>query len=101
MTLMANCRSFVHCFSAVEDPRVERSRLHPLINILVISVCAVICGAEGWDDIVEFARAKHDWFAERLDLTNGIPCADTFRRVFERLDPQCFATCFLEWTRSL
>jgi len=71
------------------DPRVERTRLHHLIDILAIAICGVICGAEGWDDFVSFGRAKQEWLEEKLglELPAGIPSADTFRRVFARLDP--------------
>lgn len=85
------------------DPRVERTRLHPLIDILTIAICAVICGAEGWDDFVSFGRAKQDWLQEKLELElpAGIPSADTFRRVFARLDPQALQACFRLWTQQL
>jgi predicted transposase YbfD/YdcC len=90
-------------FADLPDPRVERTRLHKLIDILSIAVCAVICGAEGWDDFVAFGRAKQDWLKERLglQLPSGIPSADTSRRVFARLDPQALQTCFRNWTRLL
>ena len=82
-------------------PRVERTRLHSLHDILVIALCAVLCGAESWDDCVEFAHAKREWLASRLRLENGIPCADTFRRVFARLDPEAFTAGFLRWTQAV
>lgn len=85
------------------DPRVERTRLHHLIDILAIAICAVICGAEGWDDFVSFGRAKQEWLQEKLglELPAGIPSADTFRRVFARLDPQALQICFRLWTQQL
>lgn len=92
--------SISEAFSDLADPRVARTRLHSLHDILVISLCAVLCGAEGWDDFVEFAYAKREWLASRLRLSNGIPCADTFRRVFARLDPEAFTAGFLRWTQS-
>jgi len=89
--------------SDLPDPRVQRTRLHHLIDILSIAICAVICGAEGWDDFVAFGRAKQDWLQEKLglELPAGIPSADTFRRVFARLDPQALQTCFRLWTQQL
>src|SRR5580704_9297647 len=95
--------ALIEQLNALPDPRVERTRLHHLIDILSIAVCAVICGAEGWDDFVAFGRAKQDWLKERLglQLPSGIPSADTFRRVFARLDPQALQTCFRNWTRLL
>lgn len=89
------------CFSDLPDPRVERTRAHALMKILLISVSAVICGADGWDDIVAFAHAKRNWLNARLDLGKGIPSADTFRRVFSRLDPVALQACFLKWTKCL
>jgi hypothetical protein len=85
------------------DPRVERTRVHPLIDILAIAICAVICGAEGWDDFVCFGRAKQEWLKEKLELElpAGIPSADTFRRVFARLDPQALQACLRLWTQQL
>jgi predicted transposase YbfD/YdcC len=95
--------ALIEQLAGLPDPRVERTRLHKLIDILAIGICAVICGADGWDDFVAFGRAKHDWLQERLglELPHGIPSADTFRRVFGRLDPQALQTCFLLWTRQL
>lgn len=61
----------------------------------MIAMCAVMCGAEGWEDFAEFGKAKQDWFETFLELPNGIPSPDTFRRVFVRLDPQEFEACFL------
>jgi hypothetical protein len=74
----------------LDDPRVERTRLHRLIDILVIALCAVICGAESWDDIAEFGEVKQDWFATFLEVPNGIPSHDTFHRVFAALNPEQF-----------
>lgn len=93
--------SVSEAFSDLADPRVERTRLHSLHDILVIALCAIVCGAEGWDDFVEFAHAKREWLASRLRLENGIPCADTFRRVFARLDPEMFTAGFLRWTQAV
>jgi hypothetical protein len=69
---------------------VERTRLHALTDILVIAICAVLCGVDGWEDMVEFSQAKRHWLQERLTLENGLPCADTYRRVFARLAPDAF-----------
>jgi predicted transposase YbfD/YdcC len=93
----------VECLDGIPDPRVARTRLHPLIDILTLSICAVVCGAEGWDDIVSFGRGKLAWLRERLGLEfpNGLPSADTIRRVFERLDPQALEQAFRAWTQSL
>src|ERR1051326_8095899 len=88
-------------FAQVDDPRVERTRLHRLIDILVIVSCAVICGAESWDDIAEFGEVKRDWFATFLELPNGIPSHDTFNRGFAALNPEQFRQAFLNWMRTV
>jgi predicted transposase YbfD/YdcC len=88
-------------FAALEDPRIERTRLHDLMDIIVIAICAVICGAEGWDDIAKYGHAKQDWLRTFLSLPNGIPSHDTFRRVFCLLDPAAFHKCFQSWIDAL
>jgi predicted transposase YbfD/YdcC len=93
--------ALTECFADLPDPRVERTRLHALTDILVIAICAVLCGAEGWDDIAEFSEAKQHWLQERLPLENGLPCADTYRRVFARLDPDAFGDRFLRWVQAV
>ena len=93
--------SLTDCFADLPDPRREHRRLHSLTGVLVIALCAVLCGAEGWDDIAEFSHAKRDWLQVRLPLDNGLPCADTYRRVFARLNPDAFGECFLRWVQSV
>lgn len=88
-------------FAELEDPRIERTKCHSLESILVMSICAVICGADGWDEIAVFSKLRASWFATILDLPNGTPSADTFRRVFERLDPMAFERCLRRWVESL
>ena len=87
--------SILSHFAAIEDPRIERAKLHKLTDILTIAVCAVIANADGWEDIETFAEAKVDWFKSFLGLPNGIPSHDTFRRVFARLDPKAFQKAIL------
>jgi len=94
-------QSLIEHFSAIDDPRIDRSKLHKLIDILVIAICATICGAEGWEDFELFGNCKLDWFKRFLELPNGIPSPDTFRRVFARLDPVQFQQAFLGWVRSV
>lgn len=88
-------------FSSIKDPRLERTKLHQLIDIITITICAVISGAESWDDIEYFGECKYDWFKSFLDLPNGIPSHDTFNRVFARLDPQELEKCFSDWIKSI
>ena len=87
-------------FCELKDPRIERSKLHKLIDILIIAICAVICGADTWEDVADFGRAKQEWFGRFLELPNGIPSHDTFNRVFNRLDPEQFQSCFLNWVTA-
>jgi len=75
------------------DPRVERTKSHPLINIIVITLCAVISGADNWVDIEEFGKAKAQWLRRYVAMTHGVPSHDTFGRVFARLDPEEFERC--------
>ena len=94
-------QSLIEHFSVIDDPRIDRTKLHKLIDILVIAICATICGAEGWEDFELFGNCKLAWFKRFLELPNGIPSHDTFRRVFARLDPQQFQQAFLDWVRSV
>lgn len=85
---------FLGYFDAVDDPRVNRTKLHPLPEILAVAICAIICGADSWDDIEAFGNAKIGWFRTFLGLKYGIPSHDTFNRVFTRLCPEQFQACF-------
>src|SRR5688572_7432999 len=85
-------------FADLPDPRRARGRRHRLSDMIVIAVTAVICCADGWADVADFGNAKRKWFETFLDLPHGIPCADTFERVFSRLDPDAFERCFMDWT---
>jgi predicted transposase YbfD/YdcC len=95
--------AFALHFANLPDPRVERTKRHRLHDVLVIVVCATVCGVESWEDIEQYALAKQTWFQERLglSLTNGIPSDDTFRRIFAALDPTAFAACFRAWVDTL
>jgi hypothetical protein len=88
-------------FAAVEDPRRERTKRHKLLDIIIIAICGVICGAEGWVEIEEFGKEKESWLKTILDLPNGIPSHDTFGRVFSLLDPTKFEECFFQWVQSI
>jgi predicted transposase YbfD/YdcC len=87
-------------FAELEDPRVERTKAHNLLNMITIAICGVICGADGWTGVEAFGQAKRAWLETFLDLPNGIPSHDTFGRVFARLDPEAFQNCFLKWVQA-
>jgi predicted transposase YbfD/YdcC len=87
-------------FANLTDPRSANAR-HRLLDIVVIAICAVICGAEGWEDIEEYGSVHLSWLEDLLDLPHGIPAHDTFRRVLSRLDPEELTRCFLAWTQAL
>jgi predicted transposase YbfD/YdcC len=89
------------CFAGLADPRETRRCDHRLIDILAIAVCAVIACAESWEDIELYGRSKRAWLETFLELPNGIPSHDTFRRVFMLLDPDAFEACFATWAQSL
>jgi predicted transposase YbfD/YdcC len=93
--------SLAYHFADLTDPRIDRSRLHESLDSVAIAICAVVAGAESWDDIEDFGHAKLDWLKGFLALPNGIPSHDTFRRVFERLDPEEFQRGFLGWVEAL
>jgi predicted transposase YbfD/YdcC len=95
--------SFHDYFAPLTDPRCPNApnSRHLLMDILVIAVCAVIGGAEGWEDLEEYGKAQAAWFADLLDLPHGIPGHDTFRRVLSRLDPEELTQCFIAWTQAL
>ena len=84
-------------FADLPDPRIDRTKKHRLGDIIVIALCAVICGAESWEEVEAFGQAKHAWLERFLPLPNGIPSHDTFYRVFARLDPRRFGECVAGW----
>lgn len=92
---------FQEYFTEVKDPRAERTRWHLLTDIITISILAVIAGAQGWEDIEEYGLNKKEWLETFLELPFGIPSPDTFRRVFERINPKQFEQCFQVWIQSL
>jgi predicted transposase YbfD/YdcC len=88
-------------FSDLPDPRVTGRTAHDLFDIVALALCAVMAGAEGWDDIEEWGRARETWLRQYLPLRNGIPGHDTIRRVFESLSPAVLEERFVEWMQSL
>lgn len=94
-------QSLVENFGDIKDPRVERTKKHKLRDILVIAILAVIGGAQGWEDIENYGISKQEWLEEFLELPNGIPSDDTFRRVFEFINPEELNRCFSRWIETL
>jgi predicted transposase YbfD/YdcC len=92
---------FISCFGRVEDPRLDRKKQHSLLDIMAISICAAIAGADSWTEIADFGRAKEEWLRTFLKLPNGIPSHDTFGRVFSVLDPGQFEEAFREWVKAI
>jgi hypothetical protein len=88
-------------FVGLADPRVDRTKRHQLGDIIVMAILAVLSGCDGWDDIVDFAAVRESWLKTFLELPNGVPCADTFRRVFGALDPRQFGRCFSQFVAEL
>ena len=94
-------KTLFESLSIIKDPRIERHKLHSLTDILMIAICATICGVETWTEIEEFGEAKQEWFSTFLELENDIPSHDTFRRVFSLLETSELKECFLEWISSV
>jgi predicted transposase YbfD/YdcC len=94
-------KSLLDHFGGLSDPRINRTKDHDLIDVLVIAICTLLCGGETFNDMEDFGRAKRDWLATFLSLRNGIPSHDTFNRVLAALDPKGFLDCFLRWTQSV
>lgn len=92
--------SFFDHFNLLTEPRVERTKYHPLPNIVFMGVCAMLGGANDFVGMEKFGKSKRSWFEKYLDLSNGIPSHDTFGRVIQALDPQQFIQCFLSWVRA-
>ncbi len=88
-------------FAQVSDPRTGNAKLHELLDILVIALCAVICGADDWEAMSRWGQTQRRWLKRFLALPHGIPSPDTFRWVFERLNPDEFRQAFRAWVQSV
>ena len=93
--------SIAEHFNDIEDIRIERGKKHKLIDIITISICAVVCGADGWIDIEMYGIARKKWLDKFLELPNGIPSHDTFARVFSQINPDEFNKSFLNWVKGI
>lgn len=99
--LEENLYSLETYFADVEDPRRDQGKRHPFLGILIMALSAVICHADTWPEVEEFARTKEAWFRSFLTLPHGIPSHDTFRRVFAALDPEKFQSGFQAWINQV
>ena len=93
--------SILEHFHDLDDPRSDINKMHNLNDIITIAICAIICGADKWTQIADFGKAKRDWLCKILELPNGIPSHDTFRRVFAKINPESFHACFQTWVQSI
>ena len=93
--------AFESHFGKPKDPRINRKKLYPLVEILLIVLCGSICGAESWRDFVLFGKKKLDFIQKYYAYKHGIPSKNTFARLFAALDPEAFKECFIEWVKSL
>lgn len=98
---MTTPQSLIEHFSKLEDPRVDRNKKHELIDVIVLCVCAVVSGAEGWSDIEEFGRTKLEWLRQYVPLANGIPVDDTIARIISALSVSGFQACFTSWMEDV
>jgi predicted transposase YbfD/YdcC len=90
-----------NCFAELQDPRQPINQAHLFVDILVIRICAIVCGADDWEAVADYAAAKREWLSSFLALPGGIPAHDTFWRIFRHLDAEAFERCFLHWVTSM
>jgi predicted transposase YbfD/YdcC len=93
--------SLITILRKIDDPRIDRTKLHNLVDILAIAICSSMCGMTGWEEFEAVGENKKEWFETFLELPNGIPSHDTFRRVFERIDPKQLQKALTEWSAHL
>jgi predicted transposase YbfD/YdcC len=93
--------SLLHHFHDLDDPRSDHTKLHPLLDLIGLTLCAVVCGADSWTDVESYGLQKQAWLETFLELPHGVPSHDTLGRVFARLDPAAFRDCFLAWMHAV
>jgi hypothetical protein len=90
----------VSCFAELQAPRQPINQAHLFVDILVIIICAIVCDADDWEAVADYAEAKQEWLSTFLPLPGGVPAHDTFWRIFRHLDVEQFERCFLQWIAS-
>lgn len=98
---MSDLNEVCDYFLDIEEPREEKGRRHNLQDIIVIAICAIMCGADGFKGMQVFGEARKEWLNTFLELKHGIPSEDTFGRVFSMIDSEKFRNCFVRWTSSI
>jgi len=98
---MSTDNNLMSIFGSIDDPRSHINQLHNLVDILFIGIISVICGAETWKQMIEFANSKEKFQKKFLELPNGIPSEDTINRVFSSIDSSQFESCFIDWVNSI
>lgn len=93
--------SFIEHFSSLDDPRIDRKKLHSLMDIITLAVCAVASGADGWEAIEDFGKEKLDWLRKYIALENGVPSHDCIAYVLSRVSPTKFRDCFMSWAQAV
>lgn len=93
--------SLIEHLQPLPDPRVRGRCEHDLVDVLMIALCCLLCGGEGFNDMEDFGKAKRRWFRTFLRLRSGIPTHDTFNRIFAALKPEAFLDLFMAWTQTL
>ena len=91
---------FLGYFEGLEDPRIDRKKFYPVNEILLTTLLSIICGADSWNDIELFGKAKIDYLRRYLPYANGAPSDDTFRRLFRRINPEEFRSRFVQWMKN-
>ncbi|BCE02647.1 ISAs1 family transposase [Marinicellulosiphila megalodicopiae] len=95
-----NSKNIFDQFSSITDFRQSGKIKHPLVNIITITLCATLCGADDWDSIEDYGHAKFEWLSSFLDMSSGVPSHDTISRVFSLLDPVEFQEKFILWVQK-
>jgi predicted transposase YbfD/YdcC len=93
-------KTLLECFSVIKDQRIDRCKLHKLLDIMFLAICGMLAGAEGWEEIEDFAQAKQECLRKYVPLANGIPSHDTIARVLERINPNELQEAFISWMQS-